>query len=283
MKTNVFISTFIMLLATYFSFAQTTLTFNLNKTDETISQNGYLSTFEVELKADQAGTYHTDLQVYLNYEKDIALNTVVLNDQVNVTSLTLLNGDYAGSEKYEIANIADNTDHRIAVITEPFASSAFSSNILTEVPTEFAPLIRIEILSQKSMSLDDVSFCEELMNGGQYYWSEGKEYPYSTPNHYTYGLSGPSPAGIEVFHTTEGIDIKVSPNPACNEATITISGDDDLSISVYDLCGQAIIKNLQVRENQSRLVIDVSSWDKGLYLIKASNMLFTQTIKLVKE
>ena len=69
---------------------------------------------DVEVKADVAGSFHRDLQIYFDYNTAAFGSDIVLNGNISYTPLILM-GDVT---KYDVVNTADNTSSKFAIITE---------------------------------------------------------------------------------------------------------------------------------------------------------------------
>ncbi len=162
MKKNIiFITLFIFSASVVF--LQPQLTFRFANPDFTDGPPA-LFQFDVEVKADLVGTFHRDLQVYINYNTLAFGDAIVVSSQIMIIPLVLLD------DHYQIVNIADNTNSKFAVITEAFQelNEIGSSGYFTELPTEFTGLIRIELILTDTNQLAGINFDKALMNGGQY-------------------------------------------------------------------------------------------------------------------
>jgi len=84
---------------------------------------------------------------------------------------------------------------------------------------------------------------------------------------------------VENISTIE--DIKVFPNPASNFINIT-SELDNSTLCLYDLTGRLILKQSNLKKSEVKQ-IDVSSFTKGLYLLKVENEKGQFTSKIVIE
>ncbi len=153
----------ILLLFSTCLFSQTQLSFRISN-PYVISGTPDVFQFDVDVKADEGGTFQRDLQVYLDYNTGAFGSDVVANGKVTVTMLNLL------ADHYQIVNTTDNTDQKIAVITE--ATEELTQNggdsYFNEVTTEWAGLLRFQIDIVEANEITGVEFDEDLMNGGQY-------------------------------------------------------------------------------------------------------------------
>lgn len=76
-------------------------------------------------------------------------------------------------------------------------------------------------------------------------------------------------------------DIVVQPNPAMNNILISSRGNNNISsIDIYNVTGERIANFDNV--NQSTETIDVSSFDKGMYIINITSTEGTESMKLIK-
>ena len=177
-----------------FAIGQETLTWRFAK-PQVISGSPDLFQFDVEVKANAAGTYHRDMQVYFDYNTTAFGTDIVTNGKVVVSALTLMD-----PTKYFIVNSADNTSSKFAVITE--ATNEMSQNgsgaFFTEVPTTFTGFLRFQIEIANSAELAGILFDQPLMNGGQYRQDVSSTDPikYSDPCLYDNDLSGSQLDGL---------------------------------------------------------------------------------------
>lgn len=69
--------------------------------------------------------------------------------------------------------------------------------------------------------------------------------------------------------------ITIFPNPSNSEVTITAHNDDIEQIVIYNLQGQ-IIRNIKIKGATTKL--NVTDFDKGIYLFKVQNKIYTEKI-----
>ena len=123
--------------------------------------------FDVEVKADVAGSYHRDLQVYFDYNTAGFGSDIVANGKVSVSNLTLMENHYS------VVNLpgADNTSSKFAVITEADEEmdEPGSATYYNEITTTFQGLLRITIDIADNSENAGIVFDATLMSGGQYY------------------------------------------------------------------------------------------------------------------
>ncbi|MFT7345474.1 MAG: hypothetical protein ACI9XP_002069, partial [Lentimonas sp.] len=76
------------------------------------------------------------------------------------------------------------------------------------------------------------------------------------------------------------VDFSMAPNPASNNVVLTFDGADKKQISLVDLTGK-VISEIEINVNQHTL--DVSSLNKGIYIVKVSSAGGEVIKKLIKE
>ncbi len=129
--------------------------------------------FDVEVKCNELGTYHTQTQIYFNYDT-LAFGSNIdgisqnpdINERISYSFLELMD-----QNKYMITNDANNTSDKYAIITQPINESyPIPLNNLTEVDTNFKGFLRFQIEIQDQSQFAGISFSDFLMDGGQYYF-----------------------------------------------------------------------------------------------------------------
>lgn len=135
--------------------------------------------FDVEMKCDVPGTFHSSTQVYFNY------NTLAFGENIAGTppgyadrkirweKLALLQGAVATSPKYNVVNAANNKPYRFAIIIEAQFTVA-NPLFMNEVTTDWQGYMRFTIAISDMNELAGIEFVPNdggvgLMNGGQYY------------------------------------------------------------------------------------------------------------------
>ena len=79
-----------------------------------------------------------------------------------------------------------------------------------------------------------------------------------------------------------GIDFSVYPNPVTDDLTIVLSENTvNSQVIVYDIQGKQI-SNFQLK-NQNKLVLNTSTLENGVYMIKLSNEFGTTTKRFFKQ
>lgn len=153
----------ILLLFSNSAFSQTQLSFRFSN-PLFIEESPPLFQFDVEVKANESGTFLRDFQIYLDYSPSAFGAEIVANNMVTVTSLGL------SEDHYQIVNQTDNNSIKFAVITAASREmeqigSAVSFN---EVPVTYTGLLRFQFKIINANATCGISFDQELMNGGQY-------------------------------------------------------------------------------------------------------------------
>jgi len=127
--------------------------------------------FDVELKCDDPGTYHTQTQIYFEYNT-LAFGENIdgfeqnpdINERISCSFLELMD-----TTKYRITNDANNTPGRYAILTKPINENyPIPLSNLTEVSDFYKGFLRFQIEIQDTTQLAGIFFSEWLMNGGQY-------------------------------------------------------------------------------------------------------------------
>jgi len=94
-------------------------------------------------------------------------------------------------------------------------------------------------------------------------------------------LTGYNPVGIETI--SQALDFKISPNPTTDIINITTNDLEtfDLTVQVINPLGQIVISK-QMNKGAST-TIDLSTLDKGLYVLKISNDTAVKVKKIIKN
>ena len=86
----------------------------------------------------------------------------------------------------------------------------------------------------------------------------------------------------------EGIqekDFSISPNPATSKLNIKLNkslmNDQNLDLSVYDVLGKKVYHRTELSALETS--IDVSKWNRGIYLVRISSKDSTYTKRFVKQ
>jgi hypothetical protein len=187
----------IFTMLTFVSFlgmSQTQLTWRFAR-PQVIAGTPDIFQFDVEVKADAAGTFQRDLQVYFDYNTLAFGNDIVANGKVSVSNLTLMDNFYF------VVNSADNTSSKFAVITEATNEMSQSGSLtyFNEVSTTFTGFLRFQIEIADANELAGISFDQALMDGGQYMQSVSNTDPvaYVNPSLYENNLVNSSLKGLQ--------------------------------------------------------------------------------------
>ncbi|MCD4790658.1 MAG: hypothetical protein K8R37_11720, partial [Bacteroidales bacterium] len=187
--------------------------------------------FDVEVKADIAGSFHRDLQVYFDYNTAGFGSDIVANGKIAVSNLTLMNTHYA------VVNMADNTSSKFAIISEADEemNEPGSATYYNEVTTTFQGLFRFTIDILSNTETAGIVFDAALMNGGQYYQSTSNTDPvkYVNPSLYDNDLS------TDLLSTLYGvINYDNTANTLLNGAEATLySGVTPIDVAIADITG----------------------------------------------
>ena len=143
--------------------SQTTLSWRFSNY-EVVNAGAQLQ-FDVEVMANNATTYHRDLQVYFDYNTTSFGSSVATG--ITVTPLSLMDMHYS------IVNTADNTTSKIAIITEANneMDELGGATYFNLMPTTFTGLFQVTMDITDNTATAGIAFDEALMNGGQYYQS----------------------------------------------------------------------------------------------------------------
>lgn len=153
---------------------------------------GQVFQFDVEASCSQAGTFHSDLQLWFVYNTAAFGENIVLNNNINYERLELLQGDLSGTPLYGIFGHIDSSPYRYCILSE----ATFTSPVpmfMNEVPEfpEFKGYLRFQIVIQDPAQLAGLEFYTDFMNGDQYYLDA------THPSQTKYGL----PPGFEcIYH-----------------------------------------------------------------------------------
>lgn len=163
MNTKIYLLTAFLLLSFGNFFAQT-VTFEVRNEKKI----GRTYAFDVYMKADQQGTYHSRGQVYLNYNQKAFGESVVAHGSVTVTPLALLTESAVLGAKYQTINIADNGVNLALTWQSNFLGVSPTVGVHTAVPTAQTPLYHIEMEMQDVTEAPTLSFNTQLMKGQQF-------------------------------------------------------------------------------------------------------------------
>lgn len=168
--------------AVFGSMAQTDVYFRFAN-PKVESGNPSVFTFDIEMKANQPGTYQRDLQIYFDYSGDAFGKEIVKNENLSIEKLMLMEGSIEGTPKYSFIKVTDvmNQD-RVAILTEFTAEDIKPGpDFYNMVPEEWAGLARISIKIKNNEPKAGIKYIRELMEGGLYYAkTDSKPYKYDS-------------------------------------------------------------------------------------------------------
>ena len=217
--------------------------------------------FDVDVKADVSGTFHRDLQIYMDYNTAAFGSDIVANGKVSVTALDLM------SDHYQIVNITDNTISKIAIITEADEelNQNGSSAYFNEMPTFYSGLFRFEIEIADGNEIAGITFDEALMDGGQYMQDLSSTDPvsYLNPNIYENSLTGLSLIGQDIQLSMGWTGI----------SSYMLPVDSEVEYMFDPIVNELVIlKNFYGAYMPSMEVNTLVNWDNNSgYMIKISN------------
>jgi hypothetical protein len=149
------------------------------------SQVGATYTFEVWMRADQAGSYHNRGQVYIAYDTAAFGPSVVLNNKVTYTQRGLLGGTDAlfGGPKYQTLPLNDNGNRLVVTWESNFANFCPpGASFHTEVPTSFDTLYRFTVSPMKNPARNPrLEFYTDFMLNQQFYSNPNPPNPRPVP------------------------------------------------------------------------------------------------------
>lgn len=153
----------LMLLFCGTAFAQT-VTFEIRNEQKV----GNKYAFDVFMKADQNGTYHSRGQIYISYNQDAFGDAVATNGNVTVTASSLLTETSALGAKYQTVNVADNGVNLALTWQSNFLGIAPTGSAHTSVPTTQTGLYHVEIDMTDATQPAKLDFNTRLMKGQQF-------------------------------------------------------------------------------------------------------------------
>lgn len=131
--------------------------------------------FDVQVSCDMAGTYHSDMQLYFDYNTLAFGANIVANGKITYQRLELLQGDFAGTPLYAMYGNIDNSPSRYALLSEATFVVA-NSTFMNEVPMlpVWGGYARFQIIVADQGQLAGIDFVPQdggvgIMDGGQYY------------------------------------------------------------------------------------------------------------------
>lgn len=263
MKTKTLILTTILLVSLS-AVAQPTLTFRYAN-PKVLPGSPDIFQFDIEVKASETGSYHRDMQVYIDYDQAAFGENINRNGKVTITRLNLLDGEFSGVPEYTIVNTADNTSSRFAVFTESnFTGFVAQPSCFAHVPEVFNGFLRIRIDITDNTQTAGIKFNEELMNGGEYYQAASYPQSYTDPNLYENDLLNEpltGTLGMENPDQNEGLTIYADGNTIY----VNPAGSISVDVIVYNLTGQEIAR--KSFKNSARNKISIVG-PEAYYIVK---------------
>ena len=171
---------------------------------------------------------------------------------------------YDGSTWITIANFACRDDFQTdnfyqAVISIPEGTYNFPTNM----KLRFMNAAR---KSDKIVYIDDIRIIGSTISG-------------TAGTGLTLMSQGPSSMALGLPEIEEE-PVKVYPNPAVNSLTIEVAGQEDMSVFIYNSQGQQVYYGVWTDNSQT---IDVSNFDRGLYVVKVINNGELITTRFLKQ
>jgi hypothetical protein len=256
-------SSLLLAILVFFStclFSQTQLSFKISN-PYVLSGTPDIFQFDVDVKADVAGTFQRDLQVYLDYNTSAFGTDIVANGKVTVTTLDLM------ADHYVIVNSTDNTASKIAVITE--ATEELDQNggatYFNEVTTEWTGLLRFQIDIADANELTGIAFDELLMNGGQYRQDVSSTNPvaYLNPSLYENSVAGINMIGQDITLSTGWTGISSYKLPVDSDVEYLLNPIVDELVILQNFYGAYVpsmdVNTLENWDNNSGYMVKVNS------------------------
>ena len=190
---HIFLLLFVSILITPLQ-SQETVTFQFtNATIIGTPPNSQLK-FDVELKATAVGTYHSNGQVYFNYNTTAFGSSIFSNGKITIQRLSLLAGtvDVFGTPTNLYDLIQNDNSVNIFALTwnSAFTGVAPNTGALNEVLTSYLPLMQITIDIADPSELAGIDFVQNLMNEQQFFrQSANNDIQYAIPNNYENNLN----------------------------------------------------------------------------------------------
>jgi len=140
--------------------------------NQTVFNNGTddVLQFDVELSCTDAGTFHSSMQIFFDYNTLGFGTTIVANNKISYSRLALMQGQFSGTDKYNVVNTADNTDHTFAILTEA-AIIIPGATFMNEVPQlpAWSGFFQFQIIIADPAQVAGIFFRADRMDAGNYY------------------------------------------------------------------------------------------------------------------
>lgn len=235
--------------------------------------------FDVEIRANEAGTFLRDLQIYFDYNASAFGSSIFTSGKTTVNNLALMNNHY------HLVNQNDNTSSKFAVIIEANEEMNHqgSSWFFNEVPRTYTGLLRFQIKIADTNQISGINFDQDLMNGGQYMQSTTSTDPvsYQPLNIYDNSLANLSLTGHQIILPScwSGISSYLIPlnnnienlfNPVISELIILKNFDGlylpDSNVNTLGTWNNASGYMIKVSNNSQLLMMGSEEVDKTLTL-----------------
>ena len=241
-------------------------------------ENDLFLEFDVQISCDQTATYHSDLQVYLDYNTDAFGENVVAEGNIFVEKLELLDGMVGDTYLYvsypPSTPGADNQNFRHAYLTESQLQVP-NSLFMHEVPMipEWAGLAKYRIRIQDPSGTAGIRFVEEstigvpLMNTGQYYLNATNTMPvkYGQPGQYVNDLID---FPLMLTDLPENADPTLLRVYAFKDVVYVQTGSEEpVTVTVYDLPGKVLVRKELAGGNQYEIPLNAGT---GVYVVETA-------------
>lgn len=150
-----------------------------------------IAQFDVEITCSVPGTYHSDLQMYFDYNTTAFGTSIAANGKITYQRLPMLQGTLSGSPLYAVFGNTDNTDHTYTLFSEasfPIPNPA----TMNEVPSGgvWAGWAQFQIQIANTGVNAGIDFHTSLMDNMEYYLDATHSTPtkYGNPNIYANNL-----------------------------------------------------------------------------------------------
>lgn len=101
-------------------------------------------------------------------------------------------------------------------------------------------------------------------------------------------VEGPLNENLVSVKNSDGFqekDFSISPNPATSKLNIKLNrsllNETNLDLSVYDVLGKKVYHRTEIGALET--TVDVSKWNRGIYLVRISSKDSTYTKRFVKQ
>lgn len=255
----------------------TSYTFWINGTSGIFKVVEAINTVQLNTWQHVAGVWNgTDLKIYVNGVLSGTTTNVTDSSFVTSTNSTFIGNNQAGSpeiftgdiDEVRIWNIArSQTDINNLKDCEAMSQPELIAYYKFNQGYDGVSNTGITSLTDSAGS-NNGTLTNFALSGATSNWKSGS--PVTTGNTCT-TLDNPSFEAVS--------NLKVYPNPSTG--IFTIAAQENVTIEVYDIVGKVVAKKaLNIGENS----IDISNYENGMYLLKATNALGNvNTYKIIKQ